>query len=57
MEHQLNEEYDFQKELELRYSKYQSNDFTHEKFIAAGFNKILKNIRNIKIIQCIQKIL
>ena len=44
MEHQLDEEYDFQKELELRYSKYQSNEFTHEKFIAAGFIQIIKNL-------------
>lgn len=44
MKHQLDEEYDFQKDLELRYSKYQSNNFTHERFYKAGFDEILDKL-------------
>lgn len=44
MVYKLNEEYDFQKDLELRYSKYQSNNFTQQKFIEAGFQRILEKL-------------
>ena len=44
MEYKLNEEYDLQKDLELRYSKYQSKNFIRQKFINAGFNNILNRL-------------
>ncbi len=44
MVYKLDEEHDLQKELELRYSKYQSNSFTHQKFIEAGFQRILEKL-------------
>ena len=44
MECRINEEYEFQKDLELRYSKYQSNQFIREKFYTAGFKPVLENL-------------
>lgn len=38
------EEFDFQTELELRYSKYQSSKFVLDRFIKAGFKTVLEKL-------------